>query len=117
MKIDFPLWFLLIDYCLGILMWLLLLKFILTLFFSESTKSKIILRIYNFANLIIDKFYKFTPKFLPNPIIPLYFCWILFLIRFYILPIFSGVEYIGYYSFSIENNICYYFNYYLLNRI
>ena len=40
MKIDYPLWFLLIDYGLGILMWLLLLKFILSLFFSENSKSK-----------------------------------------------------------------------------
>ena len=105
MKIDYPLWFLLIDYGLGILMWLLLLKFILSLFFSESSKSKIILKIYNFANFILGKFYTFTPKFLPDPIIPLYFSWILFLIRFYILPLALGYPYIGKFAFTFEKDL------------
>ena len=117
MQITYPLWFIFIDYILGTFMWLFILKFILSLFFSEKTKFKFVLYIYNLVNKVLDKLYKFTPNFLPEPIVPLFFCWIFFLIRFYILPIFSGLENIGYLSFSIENHIFYSFEYYFLNRI
>ena len=108
MLINYPFWFLFIDYFLGILMWLFIFKFILSLFFSESTKFKLVIYFYKCVNKILEILNKFTPNFLPIPIVPLYFCWIFFLLRFYILPIFSGFDSIGYLSFSIENHISYY---------
>ena len=117
MTIYFPTWFLFVDYVLGFLMWLFILKFNLTLFFSENTKLNLISYIYKVVRKLLELMYKVTPSFLPEPIVPLYFGWIFFMIRFYILPIFSGFEEIGYLAFSIENHIYQYFESYILNRI
>lgn len=113
----YPTWFLFADYLLGILMWLFILKFMLSLFFSTDTKLRLIKLIYKIVDKVLVLFYKITPSFLPEPVVPLYFGWIFFLLRFYILPMFSGINDIGYLSFSIENHVHQYFEYYFLNRI
>ena len=102
---QFPFWILLLDYIFGIIMWVLIFGFILSLLFEEQSKIKIISFYFNFINAIIKYFIKVTPLFLPKPLISIYLAWLLFMTRFYLLPLVNGFDAIGYLSFPLENLI------------
>ena len=102
---QFPVWIFLLDYALGIIMWVLIFGFLLGLFFVDQTKIKLISFYFNFINMIIKYSEKFTPFFLPKPLISIYLAWLFFMSRFYLLPLFNGFDAIGYLSFPLENLI------------
>ena len=101
----FPFWIFLLDYAFGIIMWFLIFGFILSLFFIEQTKIKLISYYFNFINSITKYFDKITPFFLPKQLISIYLAWLFFMTRFYLLPLFNGFDAIGYLSFPLENLI------------
>ncbi len=102
---QFPNWIFLLDYIFGIMMWLLLFGFLLNLFFIEQTKIKLIRFYFECIKKVIKYSEKITPLFLPKPLISIYLAWLLFMTRFYLLPLFNGFDAIGYLSFPLENLI------------
>ena len=102
---NFPTWLIALDYFLGFLMVILILKFILNLFINENSKfrpfqffTKITLPILNISS-------KITPNFIVEPIKPIYVAWMIFMIRIYFLPIFLGYNYLGKFAFVFEKKL------------
>ena len=102
-NIEFPFWLFIIDYCLGFVMWLMILRFSLNLLFQDDTNVRLIKLFFLLTNKIIKFFSKLIPSILPNQLISIYLSWLLFMIRFYFLPLTKGFEAIGYLSFPFEN--------------
>lgn len=100
-----PVLYLISDYLLSFFMWILVLRFLLNIFFSQETELSFIKNILSVTNKFISIFYKIIPKFLPHQLTPIYLAWIIFMIRFYFLPIFLNYEDIGHLSLILEKNI------------
>ena len=81
---NFPTWLIALDYFLGFLMVILILKFILNLFINENSKFR--------------PFQLFNKK-------PIYVAWMIFMIRIYFLPIFLGYNYLGKFAFVFEKKL------------
>ena len=107
---NFPIFIIIFDLILGTLFWAFIFKFFLHLFFSNETTLKFVSIFFSVTDIIYDKINKIIPKFLPYPLISLYLCWLIFIIRFYILPAFTGLENIGNYVFYLEKTLFYYLN-------
>lgn len=110
MMIDFPIWLLSLDYIFGIVMWILITKFILNLFLNENSNFIIFRCFTNMTNPIINLTLIITPKFIVQPLIPLYIAWIIFMLRVYVLPLLLGYTYLGTFSFMLEKNIILFIN-------
>ena len=102
---SFPIWLLGVDYLLACLMIILLIKFTLNLFLSENSNFIFFRFINKINNPIIKNTNKITPSFIVRPIIPLYLAWVIFMVRFYILPLTLGYSYIGKFAFTFEKNL------------
>ena len=102
---EIPVLYFISDYTLSFFMWILFLRFLLNIFFTDSTKLAFINKFFVMTNKFIFIFNKIIPKFLPDQLTPLYLAWIFFIIRFYILPIFIDYESIGHLSLILEKNI------------
>ena len=102
---QFSNWIFLLDYALGIIMWLLIFGFLLNLFFVDQTKIKLISFYFECINKTIKYSEKIIPFFLPKPLVSIYLAWLFFMTRFYLLPLFNGFDAIGYLSFPLENLI------------
>ena len=101
----FPIWLLGIDYLLAFLMFILLMKFILSLFLSENNNFIFFRFINRIVQPIINITIRITPGFIVQPIIPLYLAWLIFMIRLYILPLSIGYLYIGKFAFTFEKDL------------
>ena len=108
---NFPIWILLIDYLFGMIMWILIFGFLLNLLFYEETKIKIVKLYFTFINKLFFIANKIIPSYLPRPLMPLYLSWVVFMFRFYLLPIVNGIDAIGNLSFPFENLIIKYLNF------
>ena len=108
---NYPFWSLIFDFIFGLLFWILILKFILHLFFSNETTVKLVSQFYKSSDIIYNKLNFLIPNFLPYPLISIYLCWLIFMLRFYILPIFTGLENIGHNVFLFEKFLLYYLNF------
>ena len=102
MVTTFPIWLLTFDYFLAFLMIILLIKFILNLFLSENSSFVLFRYITKLCNPVLNITKKVTPSFIVQPTIPLYIAWLIFMIRFYILPLCLGYSYIGKFAFTFE---------------
>ena len=71
-----PLWAVIVDYALGVVMWTL-----------------------------IGRFAPITPGFLVQPMVPLYVAWFFFMARFYLMPWLLGYSVMGMLSFPLEGEI------------
>ena len=107
----YPLFIIIFDIFFGLLFWTFIIKFFLHLFFSNETNVKFVSNFFSITNSIYNKLNKIIPSFLPYPLISLYLVWLIFIIRFYIVPAFSGLENIGKYVFYLEKNLIFYFNF------
>ena len=107
----YPLFIIIFDIFFGLLFWTFIIKFFLHLFFSNETNVKFISNFFSITNSIYNKLTRIIPSFLPYPLISLYLVWLIFIIRFYIVPAFSGLENIGNYVFYLEKNLIFYFNF------
>ena len=108
---NYPLFIIVSDLIFGILFWAFVLKFFLHLFFTNETKIKLVSNFFSMTDSIYNKFNRIIPKFLPYPLISLYLSWLMFIIRFYILPAFTGFENIGHYVFYLEKTLIFYLNF------
>ena len=107
---NYPLYIIIFDIIFGVLFWAFILKFILHLFFANETNVKFVSIFFSLTDGIYKSIDRIIPKFLPYPLISLYLCWLIFILRFYILPTFTGFENIGNYVFYLENILIYYLN-------
>ena len=108
---NYPLYIIFFDLIFGILFWTFIFKFFLHLFFVNETNIKFVSIFFSLTNSIYKSIDKIIPKFLPHPLVSLYLCWLIFIIRFYILPASKGFENIGSYVFYLEKTIIYYLNF------
>ena len=108
---NYPLYIIIFDIIFGVLFWAFILKFILHLFFANETNVKFVATFFFLTDSVYKSINSIIPKFLPYPLISLYLCWLIFIIRFYILPAFTGLENIGNYVFYVEKTLVYYLNF------
>ena len=105
MSDSFPIWLIIIDYILALIMAFLALKFVLNLFFNEQNNLSFFKFFTKMTNPILNVTQKITPKFIVQPLIPLYLAWLFFMIRIYFLPLLLGYSYIGSFAFIFEKQI------------
>ncbi len=102
---DFPIWLLVVDYALGIVMWTLIGRFAMGLFLPEDTNWFFARAFVRSTDPFIRLFRPITPGFLIPPMIPLYVAWFFFMVRFYVLPPLTGYGVMGMLSFPLESDL------------
>ena len=105
MDISFPIWIIIIDYILALIMAILVFKFLLNLFIDEGSNLGFFKFFTKITSPIIKINFKATPDFIVQPLIPLYIAWLIFMIRIYFLPLLLGYSYIGKFAFVFEKQI------------
>ena len=105
MDISFPIWIIIIDYILALIMAILVFKFLLNLFIDEGSNLGFFKFFTKITSPIINITFKATPNFIVQPLIPLYIAWLFFMIRIYFLPLLLGYSYIGKFAFIFEKQI------------
>ena len=105
MDISFPIWMIIIDYILALIMAILVFKFLLNLFIDERSNLGFFKFFTKITSPIINITFKATPNFIVQPLIPLYIAWLFFMIRIYFLPLLLGYSYIGKFAFVFEKQI------------
>ncbi len=105
MTFSFPIWLIVIDYILALIMAILVLKFVLNLFINEASNLSFFKFFTKITSPILNFTLKITPNFIVQPLIPLYIAWLIFMIRIYILPLVLGYSYIGKFAFVFEKQL------------
>jgi hypothetical protein len=101
----FPLWALVIDYVLGIVMWTLIGRFGMAIFLPENSSFFFMRFFVRATNPLLKVFAPITPGFLVAPLVPLYVAWFFFMVRFYVMPWLLGYSVMGMLSFPLESEI------------
>ncbi|MFZ1813738.1 MAG: hypothetical protein WBO55_03325 [Rhizobiaceae bacterium] len=99
----FPLWAIIIDYVLGLIMWTLVGRAAMRVFLPEDSPfffSRIFVRV---TDPLIRLFRFVTPPFLAEPLHPIYVAWFFFMARFYLMPWLLGYSVMGMLSFPLES--------------
>ena len=102
---DFPIWVLVTDYILGMIMWTLIARTAMGIFLPEDSPfffSRFFVRI---TNPILKLFSPITPGFLVPLMVPLFVAWFFFMLRFYLMPWLLGYSVFGMLSFPLEGEI------------
>ena len=101
----FPIWVIIFDYSMGMVMWTLLGRFAMGIFLPEDHHfffNRFFVRV---TNPLIKVFKPITPGFLVQPFVPLYVAWFFFMIRFYLMPWMLGYSVMGMLSFPLESEM------------
>ena len=106
----FPIWLVVFDYILALLMLMLILKFILNIFINEGSSFHIFRFFTKLTQPILNILAKLTPNFIVMPIIPLYIAWLIFMVRIYILPLLLGYSSTGKFAFVFEKDLINFIN-------
>ncbi len=101
----FPLWVIVIDYIMGVVMWTLVGRAGMSLFLPENSSFFFMRFFVNSTNPLLRLFSPITPGFLIPIFVPLYVAWFFFMIRFYVTPWLLGYEVMGMLSFPLEGEI------------
>jgi len=101
----FPIWVVVIDYALGMVMWTLIGRFGMGIFLPENSNFFFMRFFVRVTNPLIKLFAPITPAFLIPPMIPLYVAWFFFMFRFYVMPWMLGYSVMGMLSFPLESEI------------
>ena len=111
----FPIWLVVFDYILALIMLILILKFVLNIFTNEVSNA-IVFRFFNkLTKPIINFSTKLTPEFIVKPIVPLYLAWLVLMVRIYLLPLLVGHTYLGKFAFLFEKDLITLINSSILN--
>lgn len=100
-----PIWVILIDYIMGLLMWTLVGRFGMSIFVSEQSDFFFMKAFVRMTDPMIRAMAKLTPGFLVDRLRPLYVAWFIFMIRFYIMPVVLGYDVMGMLSFPLESEL------------
>ena len=100
-----PIWVLVLDYTLGIIMWTLIGRSAMNLFQREDSNFFFMKAFVKLTNPIIRLFRFITPSFMIPIFIPLYVAWFFYMFRFYVMPYLMGYSVMGMLSFPLESEI------------
>ncbi|MEC7094548.1 MAG: hypothetical protein VX047_02560 [Pseudomonadota bacterium] len=100
-----PIWVILIDYMMGLVMWTLVGRFGMSIFVSEQSDFFFMKAFVRMTDPMIKAMAKLTPGFLVDRLRPLYVAWFIFMIRFYIMPVVLGYDVMGMLSFPLESEL------------
>jgi len=100
-----PIWVLVLDYILGIIMWTLIGRSAMNIFQREDSNFFFMKAFVKFTNPIIKPFRFITPSFIIPIFIPLYVAWFFYMFRFYVMPYILGYDIMGMLSFPLESDI------------
>lgn len=101
----FPLWIIVIDYVLGMVMWTLIGRFGMGIFLPENSSFFFMRFFVRATNPLLKAFGPITPGFLIQPMVPLYVAWFFFMFRFYVMPWLLGYSVMGMLSFPLESDL------------
>ena len=99
----FPIWVIVIDYLLGVIMWTLIGRFAMRVFLPEDSSFFFMKFFVRSTDPVIKVFKPVTPSFLVQPLVPIYVAWFFFMVRFYIMPWLLGYSVMGMLSFPLES--------------
>ena len=100
-----PLYILVIDYILGIIMWTLIGRSAMNIFQKEDSEFFFMKIFVKLTNPLISLFKPITPSFIIRPLVPLYVAWFFYMFRFYLMPYLLGYSVMGMLSFPLESEI------------
>ena len=100
-----PIWILILDYVLGIIMWTLIGRSAMNIFQREDSNFFFMKAFVKLTNPILRAFRFITPSFIIPLFIPLYVAWFFYMFRFYAMPYFLGYDVMGMLSFPLESDI------------
>ena len=99
-----PIWVLILDYVLGIIMWTLIGRSAMNIFQRED--SNFFMKAFvKLTNPILNLFKFITPSFIIPLFVPLYVAWFFYMFRFYAMPYILGYDVMGMLSFPLESDI------------
>lgn len=101
----FPVWVIVLDYVLGMVMWTLIGRAAMNFFLPADSDFFFMRMFVKLTEPIIRLFRWITPSFLIEPFVPLYVAWFFFMIRFYLMPWLLGYSVMGMLSFPLESDI------------
>ena len=96
---------LLIDIVFGFLMWAAILRFTLTIFIKEDSRFLPVRLTTSIIRPILKVTKFITPIWVIERIQPLYAAFLLFIIRFYLIPLIIGYDVPGFASMPLEHLI------------
>ena len=100
-----PIWVLILDYILGIIMWTLIGRSAMNIFQREDSNFFFMKAFVKLTNPILKVFRFITPSFIIPLFIPLYVAWFFYMFRFYAMPYLLGYSVMGMLSFPLESEI------------
>ena len=100
-----PIWILILDYILGIIMWTLIGRSAMNIFQREDSNFFFMKAFVKLTNPIIKLFKFITPSFIIPLFVPLYVAWFFYMFRFYAMPYILGYDVMGMLSFPLESDI------------
>ena len=100
-----PIWVLVLDYILGIVMWTLIGRSAMNIFQREDSNFFFMKAFVKLTNPVIRLFKFITPSFIIPIFIPLYVAWFFYMFRFYVMPYILGYDVMGMLSFPLESDI------------
>ena len=101
----FPIWVVIFDYLMGMVMWTLIGRFAMGIFLPEDSKFFFMRAFVKLTDPLIKVFKPITPEFLLHWFVPLYVAWFFFMIRFYLMPWLMGYSVMGMLSFPLESEM------------
>lgn len=101
----FPLWVIVLDYLLGVVMWTLIGRAAMNLFLPADSEFFFMKAFVRLTDPVLKVFRPITPGFLVEPVVPLFVAWFFFLFRFYVMPWLLGYSVMGMLSFPLEGDI------------
>jgi hypothetical protein len=101
----FPIWVIVIDYVLGMVMWTLIGRSAMNIFLPIDSKWAFMRIFVVLTNPVLLIIRPMTPGFLVDPLIPIYVAWFFYMIRFYLMPWLLGYSVMGMLSFPLEGEI------------
>ena len=101
----FPLWVLVLDYLLGVVMWTLVGRSAMNVFLPVDSDFFFMKVFVKSTDPILRVFRPITPGFLLDAIVPIYVAWFFYMFRFYAMPWLLGYSVMGMLSFPLESDI------------
>ncbi|MEZ5809900.1 MAG: hypothetical protein R3D45_00670 [Rhizobiaceae bacterium] len=101
----FPIWAIVVDYVLGVIMWTLIGRAAMNVFLPINSDFFFMRFFVRSTDPVLKVFAPVTPGFLIEPLVPLFVAWFFFMIRFYVMPWLLGYSVMGMLSFPLESEI------------
>ena len=105
MSSAFPIWVVVVDYALGLVMWTLIGRSAMNLFQPENSDFFFMKAFVRLTNPLLRLWKPITPQFLLPALVPLYVAWFFYMACFYVMPWLMGYSVMGMLSFPLEGEI------------